>query len=139
MRNFTREWLKASVDDLRVIKNIINDECLTHIVAFHAQQSVEKSLKAIIEEYEIDIPKIHKLVKLNQTVIEKFEQLDKNMLKTLDELYIDSRYPGDMGLLPYGKPTIEDSEEFYRFAKEVFKKVCRLLDIGDEFSIFIDK
>ena len=30
--------------------------------------------------------------------------------------YIDSRYPGDMGLLPYGKPTLEDAKEFHEFA-----------------------
>jgi hypothetical protein len=25
----------------------------------------------------------------------------------INEVYIDSRYPGDLGLLPHGKPTIE--------------------------------
>ena len=62
MRAFTMEWLKASRDDLLTIEEIIDNPHLTHIVAFHAQQCVEKSMKAIIEENEIDIPKIHKLV-----------------------------------------------------------------------------
>ena len=51
------------------------------------------------------------------------------MLKVLDKLYIDSRYPGDMGLLPYGKPTTEDAKEFYEFALNIFDKVCKILDI----------
>ena len=65
MRKFTKEWLIASNDDLLTIYEIKELEHLTHIVAFHAQQSVEKSLKALIEEYEIDVPKIHKLSKLH--------------------------------------------------------------------------
>ena len=43
---------------------------------------------------------------------------------------IDSRYPGDMGLLPEGKPTLVDANEFYTFAKNVFNETCKLLDIN---------
>ena len=51
------------------------------------------------------------------------------LIQLLDQLYIDSRYPGDMGLLPYGKPTLEDAKEFYDFAQEIFDKVCGILDV----------
>jgi hypothetical protein len=44
MKKLTEEWLKAAEDDLRVIERIGQDEHLTHMVAFHAQQAVEKSL-----------------------------------------------------------------------------------------------
>jgi len=129
MRHFTKEWLKASSDDILIIKEIITNKHLTHMVAFHAQQSVEKTLKSLIEEYEIDIPKIHKLVKLNNILESKFEKLDKNILYKLDQLYIDSRYPGDMGLLPNGKPTLNEAEEFYNFALMVFDKSCSILKL----------
>ena len=53
----------------------------------------------------------------------------------LDKLYIESRYPSSFGLLPYGKPTLEDAKEFYDFALEVFNKVCDMLEINkEEFS-----
>ena len=42
MRVFTKEWLKVSIDDLMTIEEIILNENLTHISAFHTQQSVEK-------------------------------------------------------------------------------------------------
>ncbi len=134
MRSFTKEWLKASNDDLLIISDIIHRENLTHMVAFHSQQAIEKILKALLEEYEIETPKIHKLVKLNKILLEnnKFEQLDNETLKILDSLYIDSRYPGDMGLLPYGKPSSEDAKEFYDFALEIFNKVCDILDINKD-------
>jgi len=35
MRSFTKEWLKASNDDLLIISDIIHRENLTHMVAFH--------------------------------------------------------------------------------------------------------
>ena len=44
-------------------------------------------------------------------------------------LCIDSRYPGDLGLLPYGKPTIVDAKEFYNFATDIFERVCVLLEM----------
>ncbi len=129
MRAFTKEWLKASKDDLLTIEEIIDNPHLTHIVAFHAEQSVEKAMKAIIEEYEMDIPKIHKLLKLYDMVSFILNDLDEDIMSLLDELYIESRYPGDMGLLPNGKPTIEDAKKFYTFAKNVFNKVCEVLNI----------
>jgi len=35
---------------------------------------------------------------------------DEGMLDEINEIYIDSRYPADLGLLPYGKPTLEDAK-----------------------------
>ena len=35
-----KEWLKAANDDLLVATNILDNELLTHMVAFHSQQIV---------------------------------------------------------------------------------------------------
>ncbi len=128
MRTFTKEWLNASKDDLLTIEEIIDNPHLTHIVAFHAQQSVEKSMKAILEENEIDIPKIHKLLNLYNKVSFALEDLDEDIMSILDGLYIESRYPGDMGLLPHGKPSIDDAKVFYDFALSTYDKVCKRLE-----------
>jgi len=50
-----------------------------------------------------------------------------NLIQLLDSLYIDSRYPGDMGL--FTAPTLEDAKEFYEFSVIVFHKVCNILDV----------
>ncbi len=42
MKVLTEAWLKAAKNDLDVIDRIIEDNHLSHIVAFHAQQAVEK-------------------------------------------------------------------------------------------------
>ena len=42
------EWLKSVYSNWLTIEQIIGDEFLTHIVAFHSQQAIEKSLKSIL-------------------------------------------------------------------------------------------
>lgn len=122
--------MKAAKDDLSVIEKIVSEESLSHMVAFHAQQCIEKSFKALGEERSIELPKIHKLKTLSERVgidLSPFEH-SEDYLHMLDELYIDSRYPGDFGLLPNGKPNLEDAQEFYRFAKRVYAMVENTLD-----------
>ncbi|WP_457743700.1 HEPN domain-containing protein [Sulfurimonas sp.] len=124
MRSFTEEWLKAANDDLMTIEKIKDDLHLSHIVAFHAQQAIEKSFKAFLEESELEIVKTHKLQKLYDNYFIDFVDCDENILAQLDELYIESRYPGDMGLLPNGKPTLENAQEFYDVAENIFLLIC---------------
>ncbi len=123
-----KEWLKAGYCDLKIIEYIINDDMLTHVVAFHSQQAIEKTLKSILENEVKKIPKIHKL----QNLITKIDiniEWDENIIEILDELYIDSRYPGDLGLLPHGKPTLDDAKKFHNCAQTVFDKVCKILNV----------
>jgi len=51
------------------------------------------------------------------------------ILLTINELYIDSRYPVDLGLLPDGKPSLDDAKRFYEFAVDIFDQVCKILNI----------
>ena len=53
MKEISQHWLNSANDDLKIITKIIDDSSLTHQVAFHAQQAIEKSFKAVIEEKEI--------------------------------------------------------------------------------------
>ena len=52
MKEQTRYWLKTANNDLSVIEAILERKDLTPMVAFHAQQAIEKSLKAVLEEKE---------------------------------------------------------------------------------------
>lgn len=45
------------------------------------------------------------------------------LLSIINEVYIDSRYPGDLGLLPQGKPTKAEAKTFIEFSEVLFKKV----------------
>ena len=48
-KDIALEWIKASYSDIVVLKKIVDDEFITHMTAFHSQQSIEKALKAILE------------------------------------------------------------------------------------------
>jgi hypothetical protein len=50
---------------------------------------------------------------------------DKRSLEQINEIYTDTRYPFDIGLVPTGKPSIELAKEFYIFALEVKKEIAK--------------
>ncbi|MBN2133911.1 MAG: HEPN domain-containing protein [Sedimentisphaerales bacterium] len=110
MKEISKHWLNAAQDDLRVMSRIVADEYLTHMVAFHSQQCIEKSLKAIIEEYALGHIRIHNLGRLFE-IVRSQAAFDKDivLIEKLDKLYIDARYPGELGLLADGKPTVADA------------------------------
>ncbi len=129
MLEIHKEWLKAANDDLILLEDIKNNQAITNLIAFHSQQTIEKSLKAYLEYKSITFKKIHKIQSLIDLTDLDLAEYD-DMMQTLDALYIESRYPGDMGLLPYGKPTIDDAKEFYNIAKIVFNLINNKLDIN---------
>ena len=55
------------------------------------------------------------------------DHFDEEMLLQVDSVYIESRYPGDFGLLPDGKPSISQAEEFLAFARMVHESIKKLL------------
>lgn len=131
MKEIAKQWLRAAADDLRVAVSIATDEHLTHMVAFHSQQCIEKSLKAVIEEYELGHIRIHNLGRLLEIVRPKVMLVtDVVLIETMDRLYIDARYPGELGLLPNGKPTLADARQFYECAKNIYEQVGRSLSEG---------
>jgi len=121
MKKTTKEWFTSAESDLLLIQEINSNENLTHLSAFHAQQSIEKSFKAIIEEFDLGFIKIHSLEMLYNIVKDKIlTKFNTDLLIILDQLYIDSRYPGEMGLLPNGKPSVKEGKIFFNLAKEIF-------------------
>jgi HEPN domain-containing protein len=123
------EWLRASYLDIENLKYIKDVEYLTPMIAFHSQQAIEKSFKAIIVFYDNKIPKQHDLLKLKTMLNNKLIIDNEDILEVLNELYIESRYPSSIGLLPYGKPTLDDAKEFYSFAFKIFNEALNILNI----------
>ncbi len=129
MKAITKQWLEYAKADIKSCKNNIKDEFLTNIVAFHCQQTIEKCFKAIIEENDIDIKRIHSLFKLYKIIKDKINfNVNIDKLEQIDKVYTTSRYPDDLGLLPEGKPEIEEAEEMYEFAKRIYDNTIKMLN-----------
>lgn len=128
MRQQARDWLLAAEMDLRSIERMLDDEFLAPVACFHAQQCVEKSLKAILEAYGVRYPKIHDLLRLYGMVSERVDLgLNLRLLQVLNDLYVDARYPGELGLLPHGRPTPEDARQFYEFAADIYHRAQEII------------
>ena len=112
MKKQVESWLKAAYDDLLVIKEIINKKNLTHMVAFHSQQSIEKSIKSILEDKGSEIPKIHKLIVLKEKIKTYIDlEINQDVFDELNDFYIESRYPTNTGILPDDKPTEKNAKK----------------------------
>ncbi|MBW8333980.1 MAG: HEPN domain-containing protein [Prolixibacteraceae bacterium] len=129
MKQSTQQWLDFAKADLINCELILEDEFLSAIVAFHSQQVVEKCFKALIEEKNLDIPRIHNLVRLYQ-VVEVFlkNPIEIRELMALDSVYTSSRYPSDIGMLASGKPTRRDAQALFESAKSIFEAIKELID-----------
>lgn len=125
MNHISLEWLKSARDDLLLIERILSEGQLTHLVAFHAQQAIEKSLKSLLEFRNENVPKTHSLNRLFALIADDIQVTNTELVHTLDGLYIDSRYPGELGLLPDGKPCLEDARLFYEFAVTIYEAVFK--------------
>ncbi len=126
MKKATAEWLKSAEMDLENVAQIIHLEHLTPVAAFHAQQCVEKCLKAVLEEHSKKVPKDHSTLRLYGLIRDLITlEVDTGVLTDLDDLYIESRYPGELGLLPTGKPTLAEAREFFEAARRIYDQIGR--------------
>ncbi|OQW92845.1 MAG: hypothetical protein BWK78_00300 [Thiotrichaceae bacterium IS1] len=129
MKLITQEWLNRALEDLETIEQLLHEGRLTNVVSFHAQQAVEKTLKAVIEELEIGFIRTHSLLRLYELVKPHYEVIpDRERLEQLEMVYMESRYPSQISSLPYSKPTIEEAKSFYEFAKRVHEQVNKQLE-----------
>ena len=121
MKKLVEDWLFMAEMDIQTCERLITDEyLLTNIIAFHCQQAIEKYLKAYLIENNVSLLKTHDLIKLNNMVkgIDDFG-IDEKKLMHINEVYTETRYPGEIGLLPDGFPTEEEAREFLEYAQKV--------------------
>jgi HEPN domain-containing protein len=119
MKKEAEAWLKISAEDLQSAEVLIERK-LFRPACYHAQQSVEKSLKALLIDHDIDTPRTHNLLDLNNAV----KKLGyATALTDEDAVYLSSiyraRYPSDAGLLPLGEPIAQDAERALKIAQEI--------------------
>ena len=127
MKHSTAAWIEFAAKDLLAAKNLKKDETLANISCFHSQQTVEKSLKALLEDQEIIPPKTHDLIRLYDMCRIDLD-LEEDMLAQLNEVYLDSRYPITVGHLPTGFPAVDDAEVFYNFAETIHRQIKSFIE-----------
>ena len=129
-------WCGQAMADLEVGKILFYSEKWSY-VCFLAQQSSEKSLKALYYFLDLDIERRHGLSDLYKGLPEEtrkaFSSLHDDLL-ILDQYYLPTRYPDALGTgnLPSESYTRKQAEESLASAKEVLKSVLSLTGIKIE-------
>ena len=98
MKPTTAEWVaKAEGDFLTAGRELRARKSPNYdAVCFHAQQCAEKYLKAVLQENERNIPKIHNLIELmllSEEIDGSFEMLRADLV-TMERYSVRVRYPG---------------------------------------------
>lgn len=129
MTSQVNDWLTYAKIDLETITEIIENPRLTSVVAFHAQQSIEKSLKAIILHFTQSIPRIHNIVSLLGTANNYCKiVIDKKTIIMLNQAYTDTRYPREIGAENLILPSIQTAQMFQNAADQLHKQVSEIIE-----------
>lgn len=97
MKELTGEWInKAEGDFLVAEREMKSANPVYDAVCFHSQQCVEKYLKAILQENDIDFAKTHDLDLLLGECVKHLPQLGESAqeLIELSGFAVEIRYPG---------------------------------------------
>jgi HEPN domain-containing protein len=105
-----REWILKAENDLKTAVHTLalGDECPTDTVCFHAQQCVEKYVKALLVSERIDFPKTHDLERLLGLLpIRSRPRLSPEEQGRLTDYATGPRYPGwEEILLPEARKAV---------------------------------
>ena len=118
------EWVVKAENDLKCAAYILRlgKECPTDTACFHAQQVVEKYLKALLTALQIPFPKTHNLRKLVQILPASSQMsLSEEEQGKLTDYATVARYPG------WGEITLAEARRAVALARRVRKHVRSLL------------
>lgn len=128
MKKVTDNWLKIAAKDLKMAKvSLRENEPLS--VIYHLHASVEKILKAILEEHDIVPPKIHSLKILAVEAAQvSIEQHQLSLLNLLDKAFISSKYPDEVEKfeeefdIERCQGLVKDTEVIIKWLKDILEK-----------------
>lgn len=122
--DLVKNWLEKARRDLVTAKNGLEySEYFTDIICFHAQQAVEKYIKAYLIFHEIDFPKTHSIADLLLLAAQK----DEAFLSMIDEANILTPYAIEIRYGESDPPSFEDATSAIDIAEQlrnfVFEKL----------------
>ncbi|CAD5243724.1 MULTISPECIES: HEPN domain-containing protein [Thermococcus] len=117
------DWIRKGEDDLRLAELALEND-IPDYAAFHAQQAVEKFLKAFLLKNNKPLVRTHEIAYLIEKCKEidpSFEELYNLGAHYLSDFAVEVRYPG------YYPVPKELAEEAIKTAKQVLDFIIRRL------------
>ena len=110
-----RRWTKKAEGDLRAARLLLAaNPPEPDAVAFHAQQAVEKYLKAYLVHLGVDPPRTHDLITLFDLIAPHDDRLEplRESARPLSPLAVQVRYP-------FADATVEEAREALGHAEDI--------------------
>lgn len=125
MKPLAKEWLNKADEDYRVAERELAAEPPAFgAVCFHAQQAVEKAMKALLVDFGVDFPRTHDLkflldlMKSNTPVFNDLEEA----LVNLSVSAVEVRYPGSKPDRRLAEKAVDVMREFFNLFSENFPR-----------------
>ena len=116
--------LKKAANDLIAAEATLNTEQALDTVCFHAQQAVEKSLKAILALYDIDYPRRHDLGELLALILPLAPQIAplEDRILRMTPYAVEARYDENFDpLLLEAGQAFDTANEVYQLTRDFLK------------------
>jgi len=119
LEDVARQWMEKAGHDLVNAKHVLTlvDDCPYDTVCFHAQQAVEKCVKAVLVKCGIRFGKVHDVGAL----LEQLPETKRPLISIQEQVQLSNyavtaRYPG-----VHEEPTRQDAAEALHIAERVKK------------------
>lgn len=120
-----KDWLNRADEDFLMAQSAIRrKKPLTYGATFHAQQCVEKIIKAILLSRNIDFPRIHDLAALGHLCEQSglILPLSEDSLELLSGYGVEARYPGMELSIEDAKMAVGFARTMKVFSRKVFQQ-----------------
>ncbi|MFA6569760.1 MAG: HEPN domain-containing protein [Bacteroidota bacterium] len=120
-----KQWLKKARNDLLASNALLNIKTIPFdIVCYHNQQSIEKSLKALLTFSNQEFKRTHDLIYLLNLCHEFTNDFNEYLedLSLLTSYAVEGRYPGDST-----EPEESDTLKSNKIAQIIFDKISALI------------
>jgi len=121
MNPLTLEWVAKAEGDLQTARRELRVRKSPNYdaVCFHAQQAVEKYLKALMQEKGVPIPRIHSLAELLAILAKEDNEILPIQADTtiLEGYSVQFRYPGLSAEKSDAKFALLSAEKIIKFAR----------------------
>jgi HEPN domain-containing protein len=118
------EWINKAEQDYQTALVMARRRTnpVPDIVGFHAQQCIEKYLKALLVFNKVDFPKTHDLIELLSILEEKEPLLDAlaPALRILNPFSVQFRYPGESATVEESLKALSAMKNVRKFIKDGF-------------------
>jgi HEPN domain-containing protein len=125
LNDYVDKWLFRADEDVAVIDQLMQSDAKAYAstICFHAQQAVEKYLKALLAWKSVDFPKTHDvdflLVEARKITSGELDGIDP---KSLTDFGVSVRYPDDFFV-----PEPSDTEYYAALARQVQRIVLDMI------------